>query len=83
MIWATAWQNQQNDLCIQQILRSARASTQSDQSSLCIHWIAKGPRFLHADSKDSEQTEWMPRQTWVFAGRTSQFVGFVMLRLIF
>ena len=30
--WATSWQNQQNDLCAQQGLRSAWASTQSDQS---------------------------------------------------
>ena len=34
-IWACAWQNQQNDLCSQQRLRSARASTQSDQSLRC------------------------------------------------
>ena len=30
--WAAAWQNQHNDLCTQQRLRSAWASTQSDQS---------------------------------------------------
>ena len=23
------------------------------ESSLCTHWVAKDPRFLHADSKDS------------------------------
>ena len=34
IIWACAWQNQQNDLCDQPRLRSAWASTQSDQS-LC------------------------------------------------
>ena len=34
-IWATALQNQQNDLCAQQRLISAWASVQSDQS---IHW---------------------------------------------
>ena len=33
-IWAASWQNQQNDLCSLQRLRSAWASTQSDQSSL-------------------------------------------------
>ena len=35
-IWATAWQNQQNDLCAQQKLRSAWESTQSDQSLDCV-----------------------------------------------
>ena len=33
VIWAAAWQNQQNDLCAQRRLRSAWAATQSDQSS--------------------------------------------------
>ena len=46
-IWAALWQNQQNDLYAQQRLRSAWASTQSDQSwlsawrkvgSLATHW---------------------------------------------
>ena len=32
--WADAWQNQQNDLCMQQRLRSACTATQSDQSSM-------------------------------------------------
>ena len=47
------------------------------ESSLCAQWVAKDPRFLHADSEDSDQTGWMPRLIWVFAGRT-HFVGFVM-----
>ena len=48
-------------VCAQQRLRSAWASAQSDQSSLCAQWVAKGPRFLHADSEDSDQTGWIPR----------------------
>ena len=40
--------------------------------SLATHW---------AHSKDSDQTEGMPRLIWVFAGR-SHFIGFVMRRLI-
>ena len=44
-------------------------------------WALSG--FLHADSEDSDQTRQMPRQIWVFTGRTSQFVGFVMRRLNF
>ena len=63
-------------LCTQQRLGSALASTQFDQSSLCAQWIAKDPRFLHGDSKDSD------RLTRVFNGRTGHFVGFVMCRLI-
>ena len=39
--------------------------------------------FLHADSEDSDQTGWIPRLIWVFAGYTDHFVGFVMRRLIY
>ena len=49
---------------------------------LCAQWVVKDPSFLRADSEDSDQTGWMPRLTWVFAGRTCHFVGFVMRRLI-
>ena len=40
------------------------------ESSLCVQWVAKDPRFLQADSEDSDQTERMPRLIWVFAGPT-------------
>ena len=40
------------------------------ESSLCAQWVAMDPRFLHADSEDSDQTGRMPRLIWVFAGRT-------------
>ena len=52
------------------------------ESTLCAQWVAKDPSFLHADSKDSDQTRRMPRLIWVFAGHTCQFVGFVTRRLI-
>ena len=39
--------------------------------------------FLHADSEHSDQPGRMPRLIWVFAGRTGNFVGFVLLRLIY
>ena len=56
-IWAASWQNQQNGLCAQRRLRSARASAQSDQSaSLCAQWVANDTIFLHAYSEDSDQT---------------------------
>ena len=31
------------------------------KSSLCAQLVAKDPRFLHADSEDSDQTGRMPR----------------------
>ena len=34
---------------------------QSDQSSLCVQWVANDPSILHADSEDSDQTGRMPR----------------------
>ena len=36
-------------------------------SSLCAHWVARYPSFLHADSEDSDQTGRLPRLIWVFA----------------
>ena len=54
-------QKQRNDLCAQQRLRSAWASTHSNQSLLYTQWVAKDPSFLHADSEDSDQTERMLR----------------------
>ena len=41
------------------------------ESSLCAQWVAKDPRFIHADSEDSDQTGRMPRLIWVFAERTA------------
>ena len=31
------------------------------ESSLCAQWVAKDPRFLHADSEGSDQTGRIPR----------------------
>ena len=81
-IWVASWQNQQYGMCAQRRLRSAWAFAQSDQSSLCVHWVANDSSFLHADSEDSNQTGRMPRLIWVFAGRKAHFVGFLMRRLI-
>ena len=39
--------------------------------------------FLHADSKDSNQTGQMPRLILVFAGCIGHFIGFVVRQLIF
>ena len=76
--WASTWRIQQNVMYAQRILRSAWAYAHSEQSLPCTLWVAKDPSFLHVYSKDSDQTERMPRLIWVFAGHTCHFVGFVM-----
>ena len=71
----TKWQ------CAQRRLRSVWASAQSDQSlHCCAQWVAKDPSFLHADSKDSDHTGWMPSLIQVFTRRTGHFVGFIIRR---
>ena len=57
------------------------ASAQSDQSMMCAQWVGKDPMLRHTNSEASDQTAWMCRLIWVFAGRTCHCVGFVMLRL--
>ena len=40
------------------------SSEDSDQSLLCDQWVAKNPRFLHADSERFDQTDgWTDGQT--------------------
>ena len=69
-MWAASRQNQQNDMCAQRRLRSAWASTQSDQSLLSA-WRKLGSLTTHrAHSEDSDQTGRMPRLIWVFAGHS-------------
>ena len=80
-IWATAQQNQQNDLAPSEISLGIRPVWL--ESSLWAQWVAESPWFLYEDSKESDQTGWMPRLTWVVAGRTGHLVGFVMHRLIY
>ena len=82
VIWAAAWQNQQNDLCRSAKLRSAWASAQSDQSSLSA-WRNIGPLTTYWAHSETDQTERMPRLVWVFSWRPFHFVGFVVQRLIY
>ena len=51
------------------------------ESSLYDDWVTEDPSFLHADSKDSDQTELMPRLIGVFSWRTVTFLVFLMSRL--
>ena len=62
-------------VCAQRRLRSTWTSAKSDQSSLCVQWIAKDPRFHHADSEDADQTGRMPKLIWGFAERTLILLG--------
>ena len=73
--------SQQNDMRPSKTQISLGIRPVWSESSLCTQWIAKDLSFLHADSKDSDQTGQMPRLIWVFAGHTCHFVGFVMLQL--
>ena len=79
--WAASWLNQLNDLAPSKDSDQPGHPPSLIKSSLCSHWVAEDPSFLHADSEDSDQTGRMPRLIWVFAGRTCHFVGFVMRRL--
>ena len=45
------------------------------ESSQCTQWVGKDPRFLHADSENSDQADLSLR--WA----DNHFVGFVILRL--
>ena len=75
---AAPWQKTTKWLCPAKTQISLGICPVWSKTSLCAQWVAKNPSFLHADSQDSDQTGWMPRLIWVFAGRTFHFVGFVM-----
>ena len=68
-----------NKMCV----RSAKTQVSLGRCPvrLCAPWVAKDPRFLHAESEGSDQTGRMPRLIWVFAGCTGHFVGFVVRRI--
>ena len=51
------------------------------ESSLCAQWVAKGPRFLHADSEDYDQTGRDAQADLSLRWAHTHFVGFVMSRL--
>ena len=62
------------------LIRLGRSSKDSDQPGHLLSLIrvftvrsigSNDPRFLHVDSKDSDQTGRMPRLIWVIAGHTS------------
>ena len=70
-----SWQNQRNGMCAQRRLGSAWESTQSEQSSLSA-WRKLGSLATYwAHSEDSDQTGWMLRLIWIFAGHTCHKAG--------
>ena len=81
VIWVKASQNRQNDMCPQRRFRLAWASAYPVWSeSLLSTWRSLGSlSVLKAHIEDTDQTGWMPRLIWVFTGRTSHSVGFVVL----
>ena len=67
-------------LCTQRRLRTAWASAQSDQSSLCAQWVAKDRSFLHEDNED--WSDWADAQAeLILRWAHRHYVGFVMSQL--
>ena len=81
-LWDASWQNQQND-CAPSKASGKPGHPPSLIRVFTVHmkkaWVLSYPL---STSEDSDQTEWMPRLIWVFAGCTDRFVGFVMRWLI-
>ena len=69
-------------MCAQWRLRSAWASTQSDQSLRCPHEESLCPYLPTERTVKTDQTGRMPRLIWIFAGHTCHFVGSVTRWLI-
>ena len=68
-------------MCVQRRLKSACTSTQSDQVFLiCMKKLAS-LAIQNAPSKDSDQTVWMPRLIWIFAGHICPTLGFLTLHI--
>ena len=81
--WAATWQNQQNGFSPSENSEQPghpRSLIRVFAVRMKKHWILSyplsawrsiGSLATHwAHSEDSDQTEWMPRLIWVFAGRT-------------
>ena len=61
-IWASACQNLQNGICVQQSQISLGISPVWSESLLCAQWVAKDPSFLlHVNSEDL-WSDWVDAQ---------------------
>ena len=83
-LWS-AWASTQSDQSLHCAFNGQLRSEDSDQpghppswseSSLCVQWTAKDPRFLHADSED--WSDWADAQADLIRWGHTQFVGFVV-----
>ena len=70
----TCAQQRQISLGISPVWSESSPSAWRHLGSLATNWV---------HSEDSDQTGWMPRLIWVFAGHTDHFIGFVMRWLIY
>ena len=77
IIWATSWQNQQNDPCAQRRLRSAWASAQSDQSLRCPHEETLGP-LLPTERTEKTLIRLAGYPGWPESSLGVQFILFVL-----
>ena len=89
MIWRICIPNEPpHDKINKMTVRSTKTQISLDicpvwsESLLCTHLIAKDPRFLHADSEDSDQTGWMPRLILSLRWAHMPFCWFDMRQLI-
>ena len=66
------WHDKTNKMSVHPVKTQIRLDIHPvwSESLLCRQWVAKDPRFLHADSEVSDQTGQTPRLIWVFAART-------------
>ena len=71
-IWASAWQTQQNGLATQGRVRLTWIFTVSSVW-LRTRWVAKGPRFLHADNENGSD--------WAYAQVTARGTRVILLIL--
>ena len=75
------WEQENSNTAMQKF-RSSWASNLWSESLLSTYKRFWSLASQTAYCKDSNQTRWMPRLIWVFAGGIGHFVVFVMLRLI-
>ena len=78
IIWTAPWENvpSQSGMRAQRRLKSACASTQSDQSSLSARRNFVSLAIQNVPSEDFDQTARMRRLIWIFAQRTFPKVVF-------
>ena len=84
-MWATTWQNQQNE-CVPSEISDQPGHPPSLIRVFAVRlkkaWVLSYPLSGQWTAK-TDQAGWMPSLIWVFVGRTCHFVDFVTMRLIY